>query len=401
MTSYDPNGTWFPDRSVFVGNATRIECPYDTTENSEPAKMLAYGSAIAAALFVLIWLVSGLGESAYGVRALGSNHFGAYWLIPPFFVGMGCVIGWRVVDCTLGCSSWAESAPSISFLTANMMFEGYVLLFVMLTMMAYMFFQRVDIMARNRIQGEREGTRVWTASSLLGEWLMRIGFVLTTFTGIMPSLTSNCHLMPPDRYEYCWAEVMVGPHSWGITGGIGLTFFGYQMRAITPILGRGMNMRPGGGRFYAFLTLVLSEISFFLMCAYFIAWGYFLFNAGAATKDVDLCILKDTEDKCTGADLTVLQQQWADMREGGWRCRWDPRTDYYLYPCTKYDCDADGRITNNKYSVIFEYLGFLMWAVACVGMTQAIDVMDDVPSVAKLAAKKKAKKAATETPPLV
>ena len=57
--------------------------------------------------------------------------------------------------------------------------------------------------------------------------------------------------MPPDRYEYCWAEVMVGPHSWGITGGIGLTFFGYQMRAITPILGRGMNMRPGGGRFSA------------------------------------------------------------------------------------------------------------------------------------------------------
>ena len=66
--------------------------------------------------------------------------------------------------------------------------------------------------------------------------------------------------------------------------------------------------------------------------------------------------------------------------------RWDPNVDFYLYPCTKFNCDAGGRVTQNKYSVIFEYLGFLYWAIACAGMTQAIDVMDDTPAETKMKA---------------
>jgi hypothetical protein len=120
--------------------------------------VLLNGSIGAGVCFVLIWFLSGLGEAATGKeRPLATNHLGSFLLIPPFYVAMGAVIGWRVVDCTLGCSSWAESAPSISFFTANIMGEGYVLLFMMLVLMAYIFFERVDMMARNRVERETEG----------------------------------------------------------------------------------------------------------------------------------------------------------------------------------------------------------------------------------------------------
>lgn len=317
---------------------------------------------------------------------------GTFFLIPPFFAAMGAVIGWRVVDCTLGCSSWAESAPSISFLTANIMFEGYVLLFVMLVLIAYIFFERVDEMARNRIKRESEGALLnFRCSSLLGEWLMRLGFTMTTITGIMPSLAGNCHMQPRENYEYCYQEVMSsGPHTLGIAGGIFSIFIGFQLRAVGPVIGQGLaNLRPGGAKAYAFWTLVLAEVTFLLMLGFFAIWGYFLALSGKGTKSVDVCILHDTQAHCIGETLPPLQQQWADQREGGWRCRWDPNVDFYQYPCTKFDCDRGGGLTQNKYSVIFEYLGFLYWAIACAGMTQAIDIVDDIPTMRKWAQQQK------------
>jgi hypothetical protein len=68
-------------------------------------------------------------------------------------------------------------------------------------------------------------------SSLLGEWLARTGFGLTTITGIMPSLASNCHLQPPYVYEFCWEEEMSNPHGLGVSCGIFLTFLGLQVRS--------------------------------------------------------------------------------------------------------------------------------------------------------------------------
>mmetsp|Transcript_4698 Transcript_4698/g.14824 ORF Transcript_4698/g.14824 Transcript_4698/m.14824 type:complete len:434 (+) Transcript_4698:83-1384(+) len=398
-TTYNPNITWYEDRSIFVGSATPFACaPGD--EYSMPGKVLFWGSVGGAVLFFFMWLFSGLGEAATGERPLAQNHMGTFFLIPPFFVAMGAVIGWRVIDCTLGCSSWAESAPSISFLTANIMFEGYVLLFVMLVLIAYIFFERVDEMARNRVKLEAEvaalnriGNKLeaevkphhlpYYFTSLAGEWLMRWGFALTTITGIMPSLAGNCHMQPTEYYEYCYEEVMsAGPHTIGIAGGIFLTFLGFQLRAVGPITGQGLEkLKPGGARSYAFYTLVISELTFFLMLAYFVAWGYFLSLSGTGTKRVDVCILHETMDQCTGASLPPMQQRWADQRQGGWKCRWDPNADFYQYPCTKFNCDAGGRVTQNKYSVIFEFLGFLYWAIASAGMTQAIDIMDDIPAI--------------------
>lgn len=392
-TTFDPNITWYEDRSIFVGNATPFECAPDD-EYTMPAKTLFWGSVGGAVLFFFMWLFSGLGEAATGERPIAQNHMGTFFLIPPFFVAMGAVIGWRVVDCTLGCSSWAESAPSISFLTANIMFEGYVLLFVMLVLIAYIFFERVDEMARNRVKREAEMApepAPYHLTSLGGEWLMRLGFALTTITGIMPSLAGNCHMQPTQYYEYCYEEVMsAGPHTIGIAGGIFMTFVGFQLRAVGPITGQGMvNLKPGGAHSYAFYTLLISELTFFLMLAYFVVWGYFLTLSGIGTKRVDVCILHDTIDECTGASLPPMQQRWADQRAGGWKCRWDPHADFYQYPCTKFNCDAGGRVTQNKYSVIFEFLGFLYWAIASAGMTQAIDIMDDIPTIKKFAMQKK------------
>mmetsp|Transcript_118854 Transcript_118854/g.165610 ORF Transcript_118854/g.165610 Transcript_118854/m.165610 type:complete len:406 (+) Transcript_118854:1-1218(+) len=394
QSSWNPNITWYADRSIFVGNTTPFECAPDD-EYSMPAKVLFWGSALGALLFVLIFCYSGLGEAATGERPIAQNHMGTFFLIPPFFVAMGAVIGWRVIDCTLGCSSWAESAPSISFLTANIMFEGYVLLFVMLVLIAYIFFERVDELARNRVKREAELDQKpapYHMESLWGEWLMRIGFALTTITGIMPSLAGNCHMQPSDYYEFCYEEVMsAGPHTFGIAGGIFLTFVGFQLRAAGPIAGQGFsNMKPGGPKSYAFYTFLISNFTFTLMLIYFVIWGYFLALSGKGTKLVDVCILHQTMDDCTGASLPPLQQRWADQREGGWKCRWDPNADFYQYPCTKFNCDAGGRVTQNKYSVIFEFLGFLYWAIASAGMTQAIDVMDDIPTVKKFAQKQRA-----------
>ena len=100
-SSWDPTHDFYPDRSIFVGNATHIECAPDD-DYSEPAIVLAAGSAMGALLLFLMWLSSGLGEASTGERPLATNHFGQFFLIPPFFLAMGAVIGWRVIDCTLG-----------------------------------------------------------------------------------------------------------------------------------------------------------------------------------------------------------------------------------------------------------------------------------------------------------
>ena len=112
---WDPIYPIWHDRSVFVGNATSLECSPDDPW-SEPAQVLAYGSAGGTLLFFMMWLLSGLGEAATGggdSQPLATNHMGTFLLIPPLFVAMGAIIGWRVVDCTLGCSAWAESAHPV------------------------------------------------------------------------------------------------------------------------------------------------------------------------------------------------------------------------------------------------------------------------------------------------
>ena len=70
-SSWDPTHDFYPDRSIFVGNATHIECAPDD-DYSEPAIVLAAGSAMGALLLFLMWLSSGLGRyslaSATGTR---------------------------------------------------------------------------------------------------------------------------------------------------------------------------------------------------------------------------------------------------------------------------------------------------------------------------------------------
>mmetsp|Transcript_7569 Transcript_7569/g.10964 ORF Transcript_7569/g.10964 Transcript_7569/m.10964 type:complete len:179 (+) Transcript_7569:11-547(+) len=158
---------------------------------------------------------------------------------------------------------------------------------------------------------------------------------------------------------------------------------GLQLRAIAPIYS-GITFSSQGdasrkAHSYALRTLMISNVLYALMVAFFYIWLGFLFSGGPNPRAVDMCILHRTRDECTGASLPIQQQIWADQREGGWQCRWDPNVDYYRYPCTKFNCDAGGHLLRNKYSIIFEFLGFLYWAVATAGMTQAIDIMDDVP----------------------
>mmetsp|Transcript_5185 Transcript_5185/g.16648 ORF Transcript_5185/g.16648 Transcript_5185/m.16648 type:complete len:230 (+) Transcript_5185:103-792(+) len=203
---------WIHDRSIFVGNATDIACGPDAP-HSGPGLLLMHGTGGGCLLSFLMWVLSGLGETASGTKPMETNHVGAFILIPPFYLALGAIIGWRVVDCTLGCSAWASSAPSISFFTANIQREGYMMLFMTLMLTALIFFKRIDKMARRRYVDAAKGVaHPWSRSSLVGEWMMRCGFVLTTITGIMPSLASNCHLQPASRYERCWEEEMSNPH---------------------------------------------------------------------------------------------------------------------------------------------------------------------------------------------
>jgi len=255
---------WIHDRSIFVGNATDIACGPDAP-HSGPGLLLMHGTGGGCLLSFLMWVLSGLGETASGTKPMETNHVGAFILIPPFYLALGAIIGWRVVDCTLGCSAWASSAPSISFFTANIQREGYMMLFMTLMLTALIFFKRIDKMARRRYVDAAKGVaHPWSRSSLVGEWMMRCGFVLTTITGIMPSLASNCHLQPASRYERCWEEEMSNPHGVGVAAGIFLTFCGYQLRAVGPI---AMHSGVEGASAYAYYTLFVSELAFLCMPA--------------------------------------------------------------------------------------------------------------------------------------
>ena len=372
---HDPNLPWVTDRSIFVGNSTTIQCGEEDPYSS-PAKVLWYGALFGTLLSFLIWLLTGLSEQVSGMKPMEINHVGTFVLIPPFYLALGAIIGWRVVDCTLGCSAWAASAPSISFFTANIQREGYMMLFMTLTLTALIFFKRIDQLAKSRGVDNGEVHSNLGNYMLCGEWLARAGFTLTTITGIMPSLASNCHIQPAELYERCWEEEMSNPHGAGVAVGIFLSFCGLQLRAVGGIKSE---MAAGGVSGFGYIgwALVCVDVTFVLMLSYFGAWLHFLYAGGPNPFAIDVCILHETREACIGEDLPPLQQEWSDQRPGGWRCRWDPNVDYYLYPCTKHDCNADGHLDNNKYSVIFEYLGFLHWAVGCAGMMEAIKALDN------------------------
>jgi len=202
-----PSKPWFADRSIFEGNATKMECSPDDPM-SAPGLVLQNGSLGAAVLFFLIWYLSGLGEAATGKeRPLATNHMGAFLLIPPFYLAMGAVIGWRVVDCTLGCSSWAESAPSISFFTANIMGEGYVLLFMMLVLMAYIFFERIDGEDNCLLCGSPKSLRfmlVWVRGNHVPAWPLQDSLALRGYYArINHPLIARPPALPTLLQSYC------------------------------------------------------------------------------------------------------------------------------------------------------------------------------------------------------
>ncbi|EOD39303.1 hypothetical protein EMIHUDRAFT_122056 [Emiliania huxleyi CCMP1516] len=88
-SSWDPTHDFYPDRSIFVGNATHIECAPDD-DYSEPAIVLAAGSAMGALLLFLMWLSSGLGRyslaSATGRFQANFGHAPDYVVVPGWII---------------------------------------------------------------------------------------------------------------------------------------------------------------------------------------------------------------------------------------------------------------------------------------------------------------------------
>jgi len=105
---------------------------------------------------------------------------------------------------------------------------------------------------------------------------------------------------------------MSNPHGMGISIGIGLTFIGLQLRAIAPIYS-GITFSSQGdasrkAHSYALRTLMISNVLYALMVAFFYIWLGFLFSGGPNPRAVDMCILHRTRDECTGASLPIQQQ---------------------------------------------------------------------------------------------
>ena len=395
---------------------------------SDPFPEFCKGNRLDAhAWFSIVWFSIAVALGACLMLLTESytakNSLGHLIILPIFFFVLFFWLFGHVVDCTLGCSSWATAATSISYICANIWVEGFAYLMTMLTMMALIFNRRIDKVSdsrkfrmKKRDEDEEDEevmqSSTWEAlvdwsfcaawrrvhrlfpgrcrvqrkqqeseepqpfaSDEWGETLMRLGFTLATVTGFLPAKADNCAISRVFKataatHAYCWEELAATLHGYAIVFGVFLSVVGVQLRLIKP-LNRTLAppIYPDDVRLT--IAVALCELCFLFTLGFTTGWfARYSFEKGAAA--VDICVNHNDIMACTGADLPIMQLQWAENRTFGWQCRWGEDTPFHESPCQRHDCNAEGRLSTNIEGIMMEYFVFLFWILGTSFALQAI-----------------------------
>jgi len=321
-------------------------------------------------------------------------------IIPPFVVSGGLYIANRANDCTQGCASWSSHCYSISCVCANILKEGYVFMFVLLTMVALIIVDRIFALRQSNIR--QANYRVFEDACtprLVGEQLMMVGVVVMMFTGILPAEADDCSLENRELGG-CFENVanilhlMIGP-------GVMLSFTGLLLTIFASRAHKG-NVLPGGvggspaksgwcgsvgftvdtipgkakaakratvGLLCICLGSMLISVVFLIL--------FLVGNGGRDSNKVDICINYKDAASCTGGTLAAHQLEIAENRTGGWQCIWNEDAPFWLEgSCTRDNCNLDDAVVGNRLRIFNEFIGLLYWIIAIWSGLLAVELLD-------------------------
>lgn len=310
------------------------------------------------------------------------QRLGTLWVISTFFLALGVFVAGHVVQCNLGCSTYASECGSISCVVANFMPEGYVVLALLLLSACVAILRNVNDLTLQRMDDAGMSGLI-TADmqsgykgvlGAIGEWLLRVGFVFTVITGLIPSPMSNCGLQPQSVTDIagddCFAEVMSNLHVQGIIIGLVLAIIGTFIRIFAP---RKIGSEWKGASFSSsplpVKALVVLSLVFLLAMGVVFLVIYAANDKGAAIE-VDFCPHYKSEAACLGQELPDQWYSWAAARKqadfgdkltvDGWQCEWHDMISTVSTGCVRTNCNNNGRVNRYKLAVVAEFLGLVI-----------------------------------------
>jgi hypothetical protein len=330
---------------------------------------MGYGNAYphSGEHLAFLWLpyIASL-ASVLAVAALAHAMTAELLLVHIILGSLGLITSAFVVNAE--CWSPAGYAATISRISASILPEGYVFMFVALTMFAYLFCRRVNYMAWVRNGGTSIGIinrspRCTTPS--VTDRVMMIGVMLTVVTGIVPDKADNCDLdgdhQVDSTVDECGALFVRLVHIIGIGIGIATSASTAAVRAVyifklhkdqSPEVYNQFRLRVAFGIFISSAVLVIIFLIVFM--------GVIQPQVKEA-QSMHLCIIYSTKDTCEG---TGLPQTWRDATADvnmSWPCVWNEAalvTD--PYPCTNPTCGEDV-LRMNSNCVISEFNLLMFW----------------------------------------
>lgn len=331
------------------------------------------------------------------------QRFGTLWVISTFFLALGVYISGHVVACTLGCGTYAVECASISCVVANHVPEGYVILGILLLVACVSILMNVNDLALLRLSNA-DTTMLSSMQSFmgadllapLGEWLLRVGFVLTVVTGLVPSPSSNCGMQPPEVTEVtgddCFNHVMGMLHANGIIYGLVLAILGALFRCFAPRrVGDGWQCFDFRGHpLIALLALISIAFLLFLGVAFLVVYVQ---NDNGSAATMDFCTHYESQASCEGRQLPSAWYVWASRRKmndkpphipaltrDGWQCAWyDNIATVSRSGCMRVDCDKDGKwLDGRKLAIVAEFLGLVTGVYGIYFIIWTINIMDHV-----------------------
>ncbi|CAE8734684.1 unnamed protein product [Polarella glacialis] len=282
-------------------------------------------------------------------------------MVPVLLFSLGIVITFAVSGSSLGCSAPAAYSSNISFIAGNIMWRGYVYMFVVLVLLPLIFLLRLKFIS------------AYTGSPAIYRNLIVSGFCTSTLTGVFPWLADD-YLC---KDEVSILSIIYLPscstfnddlHMGGFFGGISMCAIGsaFLLRsALQPHVNKldevvELSSRRSHKRIN-FVIGVIIVLALLLVCL-FIEFGI-LFSLRPQLSAPMLCTKYKVENDCQGSSIPKEMFDSINATGQGWPCVWNATQPIstLLSQCTDPTCRDDGRLYQNAAGVACEYFVICCW----------------------------------------
>lgn len=291
---------------------------------------------------------------------------GTFLFVPILFNALGATVNVLLTD---DCESAAAYAGSISKVSASIIKEGYVFMFVSLILVALIVLQRIGRIKRERMRREfKAGTPPdespsswWKALESVNFWdnCLQLTIIFVALTAVFPDAANNCSLY--ENPSECGGDHYPTAHYIHVVGIAGGMLFSLMSAIPRFILTVKDKLGTEDGWRYKYMGAIL--LSCVLMWAFNVA-AFLLVDATSEPPVMHICRLYTTSSSCNGDELppawkarSVIEDvPQRGLKAGEWPCTWHEESELYTsYLCTDDNCKVNGRLYELQYAVVTEY----------------------------------------------